>query len=347
MVVPSFVSPYIAAALALFVLVSALVLGRYVWRRSARARPERARVGTRVPSKQLERASARNAPPVFARAPEGALRPLADRQAEDGQRGAFTGPGRPLIALHRPRATRHPILLAHGWFGFDRIGLSAQFEQHYFRGVPARLRALGHLVHVARVSPIGSIRVRAAQLAEQVERIGSRVNIIAHSMGGLDARLAIASHGLAERVASLTTIGTPHHGTPLSDMASALGEWSTVRRSLRAVGVHVDGMYDVSTLCMREFNRVVLDSPDVVYGSVVGAVNLDAGGVHALLATCHRYLLRRVGPNDGVVPATSQLWGEPLDEVDADHWAQVGWFSRFDVQTFYARLAERLAARGL
>jgi triacylglycerol lipase len=237
-------------------------------------------------------------------------------------------------------------LLAHGWFGFDRIGLS-QFEQHYFRGVPARLRALGHHVHVARVSPIGGIRVRAAQLAEQVERIGTQVNIIAHSMGGLDARLAIARYGLGERVASLITIGTPHHGTPLSDMASALGEWRLLRRSLGALGVHVDGLYDVSTQRMREFNRQVPDCPDVVYASVVGAVNLDAGGVHALLATCHRYLLRRAGPNDGVVPATSQVWGEALDEVDADHWAQVGWFSRFDVQTFYALLAERLAARGL
>jgi triacylglycerol lipase len=243
--------------------------------------------------------------------------------------------------------TRHPILLVHGYFGFDVIGLSA-LRREYFRGVKKALQALGHEVFVARVSAAAGIELRAAQLAEQIKSIPApRVNVIAHSMGGLDARLAIASHGLGERVASLITIGTPHHGTPLSDMASALGEWRSLRRSLGALGVHVDGLYDVSTQRMREFNREVPDCPDVMYGSVVGAVNLDAGGVHALLATCHRYLLRRAGPNDGVVPATSQLWGEPLDELDADHWAQVGWFSRFDVQTFYAQLAERLAYRGL
>jgi triacylglycerol lipase len=213
--------------------------------------------------------------------------------------------------------------------------------------VPARLHALGHTVHVARVSPVASIRVRAAQLAQQVEQLGARVNIIAHSMGGLDARVAIARHGLGERVASLTTIGTPHHGTPLADMALAFGEWRALRRTLSGIGIDVDGLYDVSTLRMREFNAAILDSPNVLYTSVVGAVNLRTVGVHALLSPGHRYLLRKVGPNDGVVPALSQLWGEPFDEVDADHWAQIGWSGSFDVRAFYVRLAERLAARGL
>lgn len=53
----------------------------------------------------------------------------------------------------------------------------------------------------------------------------SRLNIIAHSMGGLDARYyAISWLGLAERVASLTTIGIPHLGTPLADLMFSFGE---------------------------------------------------------------------------------------------------------------------------
>jgi len=252
----------------------------------------------------------------------------------------------PPRALRRASSTRHPILLAHGWCGFDRIGLS-EFGHDYFRGVPRRLQALGHAVHVARVSPIASIELRAAQLARQVERLDARVNIIAHSMGGLDARVAIARHGLGERVASLTTIGTPHHGTPLADLAWTFGEWRALRRALARLGINVDGLYDVSTLRMRDFNSMILDSPEVLYSSVVGAVNLSTVGVHALLLPGHRYLLRKAGPNDGIVPATSQLWGEPLDEVDADHWAQIGWSQRFDVRAFYARLVDRLVERGL
>ncbi len=257
------------------------------------------------------------------------------------------GPQRARISRQRSRTTRHPIVLAHGWLGFDRIGLP-QLGHDYFRGVPMRLRALGHSVHVARVSPIASIRVRAGQLTRQIEQLGAkRVNIIAHSMGGLDARLAISRLGLGAHVASLTTIGTPHHGTPLADMAVNWGDWRSLRRLLAALGADVDGLYDVSTDRMREFNRVILDVPDVLYTSVVGAVNPNALGINAMLSPAHAYLLRKAGPNDGIVPATSQLWGEAMGEVDADHWAQIGWFGDFDVESFYAQLAERLAERGL
>jgi triacylglycerol lipase len=252
-----------------------------------------------------------------------------------------------LVVLRRPKATRHPILLAHGYFGFDRIGV-ASLGQEYFRGVRPRLEALGYSVFVTRVSPAGGIALRAAQLARQIERLGTPVNIIAHSMGGLDARLAIARLGLAARVASLTTIGTPHHGTPLADMAARFGEWRTLRLLLSTIGVNIDGLYDVSTRRMRDFNRVIQDCPGVVYASVIGALNADAlSAVHSLLSPGHAYLLRKAGPNDGVVPATSQRWGESIAQVEADHWAQIGWFGSFDVESFYVQLAEGLAARDL
>ncbi|HEY6879113.1 MAG TPA: hypothetical protein VI299_13900, partial [Polyangiales bacterium] len=118
---------------------------------------------------------------------------------------------RALPALRSTRGTRHPIVLAHGWGGIDRIG-PFPLGYSYFRGIPEALRGAGHEVYIARVPATASIDLRAAALARQVRQLGGRVNIIAHSMGGLDARLAIARHGLSERVASLTTIGTPHHG---------------------------------------------------------------------------------------------------------------------------------------
>lgn len=243
--------------------------------------------------------------------------------------------------------TRHPIVLAHGWGGIDRIG-PFPLGYSYFRGIPESLRAAGHGVHIARVPPTASIDLRAAALARQVRRLDERVNIIAHSMGGLDARLAIARYGLGDRVASLTTIGTPHHGTPLVDAALKFGgEWRLLRVMLDRLGLNVDGVYEVTTRRMREFNRRVPNVPGVLYANVVAAVNLDAGGVHAMLAVGHSYLLRKAGPNDGIVPAISQMWGETLEEVDADHWAQIGWFGRLDVRSFYVQLAGRLRERDL
>jgi triacylglycerol lipase len=174
------------------------------------------------------------------------------------------------------------------------------------------------------------------------------VNIIAHSMGGLDARYAIAHLGLGPRVASLTTIGTPHHGTPLADTGALfIGEWTNVRRMLHSMGANVDGLYDLTTRRMEDFNRLVPNSAGVLYTSVVGAVTSLARPVNTLLYPGHAYLSRIVGPNDGMVPAQSQKWGDVIGEVDADHWEQIGWSRRFDALTFYAVVAEHLAAWGL
>jgi triacylglycerol lipase len=268
-------------------------------------------------------------------AAERAATPLPERREEVAP---------PVPAARKLPRSPHPIVLAHGWGGIDRIG-PFPIGYSYFRGIPATLRGAGHTVYVARVPPTASIDLRAAALARQLRALDTRVDIIAHSMGGLDARLALARYGVSDRVASLTTIGTPHHGTPLADVALAFGEWRRTRGVLDVMGLNVDGVYDVSTKRMREFNRRVANVPGVLYASVVAAANLDAGGVHKMLSVGHSYLLRKAGPNDGVVPALSQLWGETLDEVDADHWAQIGWFGRFDVHAFYVRLAEQLAER--
>jgi triacylglycerol lipase len=50
----------------------------------------------------------------------------------------------------------------------------------------------------------------------------NKVHIIAHSMGGLDARHLISRLGYSDRVASLSTISTPHHGTRIADELLAM-----------------------------------------------------------------------------------------------------------------------------
>jgi triacylglycerol lipase len=293
----------------------------------------------------LRRRPRRVAPPP---ADDGTRLLLRGRSEETPPGAVF---GAPAIVLRAPRKTRHPVVLAHGYFGFDAIGPKG-IRREYFRGVRDRLVSLGYDVYVVRMSPAAGVAHRAEQLAEQVKRIAAeRVNIIAHSMGGIDARYAIARLGLDERVASLTTIGTPHRGTPIADQsAQVLGE--RVRRILGAVGANVDGLYDLTTHRMTAFNEAVMDSPDVVYSSIVGAVSPAHVEQNAFLVPGHAYLLRKVGPNDGMVPAESQKWGSVLAEVDADHWAQIGW-SRgfdarsFDARSFYVMLAEHLAKRGL
>jgi triacylglycerol lipase len=242
---------------------------------------------------------------------------------------------------------RHPVVLLHGILGFDEISvLGSKYE--YFRGVAAQLRQLGCEVYSIRVPPVGSIAARAEALALAVKALAAgRVNLIAHSMGGLDARYAISRLGLAPRVASLVTVGTPHRGTPLADALTTLvGEKLGLRRICQALSLGTEGFYELTTGRMAEFNRQVEDAPGVLYASVVGALARKAPGLHPLLRPSHFYLSRRAGPNDGLVPADSQRWGEELPAVEADHWAQIGWSGRFEMGELYAAIIRLLIARG-
>lgn len=239
---------------------------------------------------------------------------------------------------------RHPVVLAHGILGFDELKLAGA-RAEYFRGVADRLRHAGADVHVLRVSPLRSVAERAEELARAVKSIDAKqVNVIAHSMGGLDARYAISQLGLAAKVASLTTIGTPHQGTPLADIGASVGDKLGLRRLLQKLGLDVAAFYDLTTHRMEAFNRSVGDAKRVFYGSYSGAARTLA--LNPMLMPAHLYLSQKMGPNDGLVPVSSQVWGERLGTIEADHWAQIGWSVTFDAPEFYARVAEELRKTG-
>jgi triacylglycerol lipase len=223
--------------------------------------------------------------------------------------------------------------------GFDKI---RPIGVEYFRGIREALERAGNDVHLVRLPPFAGVEARARALVEAIERIEApRVNIIAHSMGGLDARYALSRLGIADRVASLITVGTPHRGTPLADWP---GYDEIVRRWLFAFGLRP--LVELGTHSAEQFNREVPDATDVFYGSVLGAVRTSFRERSAL-APLHRWVAARAGDNDVLVPVSSQLWGEVISEIDADHWAQVGWSTAFDARRFYKGLANDLRARGL
>src|SRR4051812_27396706 len=114
-----------------------------------------------------------------------------------------------------------PIVLAHGLFGFSRIGLGPLTLTSYFRGIPDALRAAGNRILVTRVHPIAGIEFRSLRLGYRIQTAlpDQPVHIIGHSLGGLDARGLLADPAWRNRILSLTTIGTPHLGTFLADFA--------------------------------------------------------------------------------------------------------------------------------
>ncbi|KAJ3045404.1 hypothetical protein HDV00_010274 [Rhizophlyctis rosea] len=146
-----------------------------------------------------------------------------------GTAGRKAHVGMRVAAVHR--APKDPIVLCHGLFGYDVINIGPEtlpwLQLKYWKGIAEALRDLGCKVHISRVGPVASLRTRAHELHDYLETIGKgqRINLMAHSMGGLDCRYVI-SHmpSRSYQVNSLTTIATPHRGSSFMDWISeALG----------------------------------------------------------------------------------------------------------------------------
>ncbi|KAI0671133.1 Alpha/Beta hydrolase protein [Trametes maxima] len=127
-------------------------------------------------------------------------------------------------ALYDPiRKPRYPIVLCHGLYGFDVRGPSAfpVLQQHYWSNVLNVLRGkVGAEVLVTGVPSTGSISSRAENLDRflREQAPGRGINFLAHSMGGLDCRHLISHIQPTEYTPlSLTTIATPHRGSPFMD----------------------------------------------------------------------------------------------------------------------------------
>jgi triacylglycerol lipase len=180
----------------------------------------------------------------------------------------------------------YPIVLAHGFFGFDNLfGLV-----DYWWQIPQALAAAGETqVFVTTVDPFNDSTVRGAQLIEQIEAIlamtgHAKVNLIGHSQGGLDAR--VVAHERPDLIASATTVATPHQGSPVADLVMALvgdAGWliDIVNVLLQVIGPvlwdMIDagsdisaGLYLFSQEGIAEFNATYTDSPGVRYYSVTG-----------------------------------------------------------------------------
>ncbi len=114
------------------------------------------------------------------------------------------------LVIHDVEAAGTPILLVHGLidnrsvFTLLRLGLTR--------------RGFGRVFAMNYSTLTHDVRTAAARLGEEVEAIVEetgyeRIHIVGHSLGGLIARYYVTRLGGDERVHTLVTLGTPHHGT--------------------------------------------------------------------------------------------------------------------------------------
>lgn len=261
--------------------------------------------------------------------------------------------------------TRYPILLVHGVFfrDFKYVG--------YWGRIPAALLKNGATVYCGEQQSALSVKDSGRELSERIRKIVSetgcgKVNIIAHSKGGLDSREAIAHCGAAEFVASLTTINTPHRGCIFAEYllekikpAAQKRIADTYNEAARHLGdTSPDFMAAVRDLtqsaCLKR-NELTEDASGVLYESVASYCKKAQNGRFPLNMTYH-IVKHFDGKNDGLVSVKSAIWGsgftllEPCGRRGISH-ADVVDLNRenikgFDVREFYVKLAANLKNRG-
>lgn len=246
-----------------------------------------------------------------------------------------------------PRPPRYPIVLCHGLMGFDTIGVKGFVVAKYFRGIKEDLESVGCKVYVTRVSKSADVSVRARELKDQVAKYGTRVNIIAHSMGGLDARYLVSRLDGHKYVASITTISSPHRGSYYADWAlKTLGKGLKVEAMLRRLGMDTAAFHNLTCEYMeKKFNPMTPDIPSVRYFSF-GASQSRAKIFPPLLPS-YEIILTHEGPNDGLVSVRSARWGEYLGTLDADHLDQINWNPVHDARPIYRKIVNVLASKQL
>lgn len=269
--------------------------------------------------------------------------------------------------------TKYPILLLHGMGFHDRLPI------HYYWGrIPHTLRRHGAVVYFGDQDGNATVLYNARSLVSLVHRIlretgAEKINIIAHSKGGLEARYLVSSLGMGDVIASVTTLSTPHNGSAAIDkLLRGIPHLIWLGSAVTDVGRRCLGdrrpqtffvINQLTTDYMRRFNKRNPDDPRVFYQSYAFLMQ------HALSDPIMSvpYLLNRLfdGESDGLVTPKNARWtnfrgvytgttGRGIshpDETDYLRWR----FSRkapsddhriSDMAEFYLQIVEDLKRRG-
>ncbi len=266
-------------------------------------------------------------------------------------------------------STLYPLLFVHGVcfrdFAFP----------NYWGRIPGELEKNGAKVFYGNHGSAASICDSALELAARIKYITDdlgygKVNIIAHSKGGLDCRYAIAEYGIGDRVASLITVNSPHKGCAYAD-------YLLDKIPMKAQNKVADAYNSV-------LKRLGDDSPDFLAAmrdlteSRVSEIVAGFGDEHGIEGICcisigskinsrthakmpmsltHGFVKKHEGDNDGLVSVDSFKWSDDYRFIENKSLRGISHadiidmtrenIPGFDVREFYVGLVSELKEKGL
>ena len=260
--------------------------------------------------------------------------------------------------------TRYPIVLVHG------LGMKDTFFMKSWGRIDRILRIQGHTVYKSRIDAFGSVKTNAVQLKEEIDAIlretgAEKVNLIAHSKGGLDAKYMIRHLGMAPKVASLTTLCTPHRGSPIASFIMRFPKFA-----VKYVAFWVDLIYrilgdrhpDSFAACeeLRRAENLEAELVNIADGVLCQSFSAsmrpgekNADFIMQIPLMFSRWI-EKGQVSDGLVPRDSAVFGKyrgDCIEGPVSHTEIVDFMvrdkKRDKIYAFYSALCEELAGAGL
>ncbi|WP_138430457.1 esterase/lipase family protein [Fodinibius saliphilus] len=243
---------------------------------------------------------------------------------------------------------KHPVLLCHGYGA-----IASLVKPSPLYDVAMLLRTHNVPAFAPNIVPYAKIETRAKGWVKLIKELtedlpGGKVNIVAHSMGGLDMRYALTKLDIAKQVASFTTICTPHRGTSLAELTlktpdairdklADFLDWMGDRIYPKTKSDSVGSAEQLTRKYVTEvFNPQVPNVPDIPYYSYSSAVGK---GTNAPIRVIARYQNKHIfdleGINDGMVSVASAKWGEHIKTLNLSHLEQMNLRVKDDRQDIY------------
>lgn len=257
--------------------------------------------------------------------------------------------------------TKYPIILVHGIAIKDYLFIKS------FGRIDKNLKEQGYKVYKSKIDGFGTIENNALILKEEIMHIleeekVDKINIIAHSKGGLDSKYMIQNLGMEDKVASLTTLCTPHKGSPVASSILKLPKWV-----LRWIAFWLNSWYrifgdkhpDSLTVCkqLQEVNDIENETLTVStniycqsYSTKMDRAKDDF--VMGIPLIFYHHFLKEENV-DGLVKEDSSIFGEYKGRAFEDsvsHSEIIDFFvakkKRDRIYAFYSHICEDLSKRG-
>lgn len=261
--------------------------------------------------------------------------------------------------------TKYPILLVHGIFfrDFDKV--------NYWGRIPEELVKNGATIYYGNHSSSLAVKDSAEELAKRIKEIVKetncgKVNVIAHSKGGLDTRYAISNLGMDKYIASLTMINTPNHGCLFADYLMTKAPKVLKKQvsnsynfALKKLGDaepdFIAGVTDLTHPKTEELNKEMKDSKNVYYQAFGSVLKHPISGGFPFNLT-NAYVKQFDGKNDGLVGIESFPVDKDFTLIETPYRRGISHgdvvdinrenIKGFDVREFYVKIVSELKNKG-